>query len=80
MLTLVDLRGYTGDPLERLPRAAVDREAARESVRALVADVRARGDVAVREASSRFGGSAAEPRRISAADLSTGASPVGLEL
>ncbi|MGH2793938.1 MAG: histidinol dehydrogenase [Actinomycetota bacterium] len=64
MLTLVDLRGYTGNPLERLPRAAVDREAARDSVRVLVADVRANGDLAVHEASERFGGSPHEPSRI----------------
>jgi histidinol dehydrogenase len=74
VLTLVDLRGYTGDPLERLPRAVVDREAARASVRTLVADVRARGDEAVRDASKRFGGSSEEPRRIPAADLAAAAS------
>ena len=74
MLTLVDLRGYTGDPLERLPRAVVDRDAARASVRTLVADVRARGDEAVREASKRFGGSPAEPRRVPAAELAAAAS------
>ena len=74
MLTLVDLRGYTGDPLERLPRAVVDRDAARASVRTLVADVRARGDEAVREASERFGGSPAEPRRVPARDLAAAAS------
>ncbi len=73
MLTLVDLRGYTGDPLERLPRAVVDREAARDSVRALVADVRTRGDDAVREASRRFGGSAAEPRRVDPAEVAAAA-------
>ena len=64
MLTLIDLRGYTGDPLERLPRAAVDRDAARASIRELVADVRTRGDAAVREASAGFGGSPNEPRRV----------------
>ena len=69
MLTLVDLRGYAGDPLARLPRAAVDRDAARDSVRSLVADVRARGDVAVREASVRFGGSTHEPRRVPGPEL-----------
>jgi histidinol dehydrogenase len=69
VLTLVDLRGHDGDPLERLPRAPVQREAARERVRALVAEVRARGDAAVREASGRFGGSPAEPRRVPPAEL-----------
>jgi histidinol dehydrogenase len=72
VLTLVDLRGYSGDPLERLPRASLDRDAARESVRAVVADVRSRGDAAVREATTRFGGSASEPRRVSAEEIAAG--------
>ena len=74
MLTLVDLRGYSGDPLPRVPRASVDREAARESVRVVVADVRARGDAAVREASKRFGGSPAEPRKVDPDDVAAAAS------
>lgn len=64
MLTLVDLRGYTGDPLGKLPRAAIDLDAARASVREIVRDVRARGDAAVRDAAERFGGSRFEPRRL----------------
>ena len=55
MLTLVDLRGYDGDPLVKLGRARVDREAARTDVRARVAAVRERGDVAIREDLERFG-------------------------
>lgn len=55
MLTVVDLRGHTGDPLELLPRATVDREAARANARAAVAEVRARGDAAVVELQARFG-------------------------
>lgn len=57
VLTLVDLRGYTGDPAGRLPRGAADLDAARDAVRAVVRDVRARGDEAVRDAEERFGGS-----------------------
>ena len=80
MLTLVDLRGYSGDPLERLPRAVLDRDTARESVRALVRDVRERGDAAIAEASKRFGGSAAEPRRVPASEIAAARerSPAGL--
>lgn len=55
MLQLVDLRGFEGDPLARLPRAQVDREAARTSVRAIVAAVRERGDAAVLELQARHG-------------------------
>jgi histidinol dehydrogenase len=80
VLTLIDLRGYTGDPLERLPRAAVDREVARDSIRALVSDVRARGDAAVRDATARFGGSPNEPRRVPASDLRDASSKCAPEL
>lgn len=55
MLELVDLRGFSGDPLERLPRAIVDREAARAAVRDIVAAVRADGDAALLELQGRFG-------------------------
>ncbi|HEX9713862.1 MAG TPA: histidinol dehydrogenase [Actinomycetota bacterium] len=55
MLTVVDLRGSDGDPLTRLPRAVVDREAARGTVRGIVADVRDRGDAAVLEQQERYG-------------------------
>src|SRR5438445_13777950 len=55
MLTLVDLRGYAGDPLERLPRATVDRDAARATVREIIAAVRARGDAAALELQARYG-------------------------
>jgi len=72
VLTLVDLRGYSGDPLERLPRAPFDRDAARASVREVVAAVRTRGDAAVAEASRRFGGSWAEPRRVSSGEIASG--------
>jgi histidinol dehydrogenase len=55
VLTVVDLRGDAGDPLARLPRAFVDREAARETVREIIAAVRAGGDAAALEQQERFG-------------------------
>jgi len=55
MLTVVDLRGDAGDPLARLPRAAVDRDLARETVREIIAAVRAGGDAAALEQQERFG-------------------------
>src|SRR4029077_19146736 len=55
MLTVVDLRGDAGDPLARLPRAAVDRDLARETVREVIAAVRAGGDAAALEQQERFG-------------------------
>lgn len=68
MLTLVDLRGYTGDPAARLPRAFADREAARASVREIIAGVRARGDDGLREAIGRFG-SVPASLRVPAAEI-----------
>ena len=72
MLTLVDLRGYTGNPSGSLPRAAYDRDSARASVREIVSDVRSRGDAAVRDAAKRFGGSGSEPRRVAASEIAEG--------
>jgi histidinol dehydrogenase len=80
VLTLVDLRGYTGDLLAKLPRPLLDRDAARESVRSIVAAVRDGGDAAVRQTAVQFGGSAAEPRRVPVADIAAARqkSPAGL--
>lgn len=55
MLTVVDLRGDAGDPLARLPRAIIDRDIARETVREIIAAVRAGGDAAALEQQERFG-------------------------
>lgn len=54
MISRLDLRGSTVDPRDVLPRALLDVEAAVESVRPICADVRARGDDAVREWTARF--------------------------
>src|SRR5919201_1346150 len=72
VLHVIDLRGSDRDPAELLPRApAADVAAARASVRALVADVAARGDQAVAEAARRFDGVQAPPAewRATAAEL-----------
>jgi histidinol dehydrogenase len=55
MLTLVDLRGYTGDPLAMLPRADVVTAEARETVRAIVDEVKRRGDAGLIDIEQRFG-------------------------
>src|SRR6266513_2907548 len=55
MLTVVDLRGDAGDPLARLSRAVIDRDLARETVREIIAAVRAGGDAAALEQQERFG-------------------------
>jgi len=62
VLARLDLRGVT-DPAPLLPRPSVLGEAAViDAVRAILADVRQRGDVAVRELTNRFDGvDVAEP-------------------
>jgi histidinol dehydrogenase len=67
VLRRIDLRapGSTG----ALPRAAIDVEAAVEAVGPVVADVRARGDAAVRDASRRFDGVVPESLRVPAEAL-----------
>jgi histidinol dehydrogenase len=56
MLSLVDLRGFTGDPMERLPRARVDLESARAAVRDTIRAVRSDGDDAIRSLTKRYDG------------------------
>jgi len=64
VLPVIDLRGSDRDPSGLLPRAQrADVAAARASVRAIVDDVAARGDVAVAEAARRFDGVDTPPAR-----------------
>lgn len=55
-LRLLDLRGDRSDPRSRLPRPRVDLDAAREGVEAILAEVRADGDTALRGLTRRFDG------------------------
>jgi histidinol dehydrogenase len=58
VLRRIDLRGAAPGPevAARLPRAAVDVEAAVEAIRPVVEDVRERGGAAVREATEKYDG------------------------
>ena len=56
VLRRLDLRGPLGDLRTRLPRPSSGGEAPIEAVKAILADVRARGDDAVRDATERFDG------------------------
>jgi histidinol dehydrogenase len=56
MLTVVDLRGYTGDPLERMPRARLSASEVRGPVADVIAEVREGGDEALRRLTERFDG------------------------
>ncbi|MGH9155035.1 MAG: histidinol dehydrogenase [Acidimicrobiales bacterium] len=56
MLRRLDLRGATGDWRSTIPRPPAAIEPPVEAVRAILADVRARGDDAVRDCTERFDG------------------------
>jgi histidinol dehydrogenase len=69
MLTRLDLRG-TGDAvLARLPRPEMGDLAPTDVVREMLAEVRKRGDAAVREYTARFDGAEVDELRVSPADL-----------
>ena len=67
MLQRLDLRGAHGDLRELLPRPRAQVEPPVDEVRALLADVRARGDVALRELTARFDGAHIDQLRVDAA-------------
>ena len=69
MLSLLDLRGFTGDLRTRLPRPSVAQDAPVDAVRQILADVKARGDVALRELTERFDGVRLSELRVPIADL-----------
>jgi len=69
VLQRLDLRGVTGDLRARLPRPQAQVEPPIEEVRALLADVRQRGDEALRELTSRFDGAAIDELRVPAAEV-----------
>ncbi len=56
MLTRLDLRGVTGDLVDRLPRPDPGGAGPVAAVQAIVADVRERGDASVKELTERFDG------------------------
>ncbi|MBU6329956.1 MAG: histidinol dehydrogenase [Acidobacteria bacterium] len=70
MLNRLDLRGRSdGDLLGDLPRPEPGGEAPIEAVRAIIAEVRSRGDVAVREFTERFDGVSAPSFVVDRAEL-----------
>src|SRR6187401_261344 len=69
ILQRLDLRGVTGDLRGRLPRPAAQVEPPVEEVRTLLDDVRARGDVALRELTKRFDGAVIDDLRVPPAEV-----------
>ncbi|MDQ1401978.1 MAG: histidinol dehydrogenase [Actinomycetota bacterium] len=71
MLNRLDLRGVPSGPdlRARLPRPAAAKEPPVAAVQAILADVRERGDVALREYTQRFDGAVIDELRVPPADL-----------
>jgi histidinol dehydrogenase len=63
VLDLLDLRGFTGDLSTALPPAE-DPEGPLGDVRSIIADVRARGDAALRDLTARLDGAAIDDVRV----------------
>jgi histidinol dehydrogenase len=64
VLRRLDLRGVTGDLRARLPRPQAQVEPPIDEVRAILADVRERGDDALRELTARFDGAVIDELRV----------------
>ncbi len=56
MLTRIDLRGFTGDVADRLPRPSAPADGPVDAVREILSEVRASGDEALRDFTRRFDG------------------------
>jgi len=69
VLQRLDLRGVGGDLRGRLPRPKAQLEPPIDEVRALLADVRQRGDVALREVTARFDRAEVDALRVPDADV-----------
>ncbi len=69
MLQRLDLRGVHGDLRSQLPRPAAQVEPPIEEVRTILADVRERGDDALRELTARFDGADVDELRVAPDDV-----------
>ena len=69
MLRRLDLRGSVQDVQSVLPRPAIAGEGPLDEVRAILADVRQRGDIALLEMTSRFDGADLEAIRVNPAEV-----------
>ncbi|HVC24112.1 MAG TPA: histidinol dehydrogenase [Acidimicrobiales bacterium] len=69
MLSVLDLRGVPAAQAIHLPRPDLGAEGPVEDVRAILADVRSRGDAAVRELTRRFDGVDLGELRVPAAEI-----------
>jgi histidinol dehydrogenase len=80
VLRRLDLRGPLGDLRTRLPRPSAGGDAPVEAVKAILADVRSRGDEAVREYTERFDGVRLDDPRVPAEQLAAALEAVPADL
>ncbi len=80
MLKVLDLRGVPDDRALDLPRPDLGAEGPVDDVRAILADVRARGDAAVRELTKRFDGVDLGDLRVPQAELASALGRLNPEL
>jgi histidinol dehydrogenase len=80
VLQRLDLRGVTGDLRGWLPRPQAQTEPPIDEVRALLADVRARGDVALRELTERYDGAHIDDLRVPDSQVQAGLDAITSEL
>lgn len=69
MLARLDLRGFDGDLAAALVRPVSDDAGVLDAVRAILADVRARGDAAVRDCTERFDGCRIDRLRVAPEEI-----------
>jgi histidinol dehydrogenase len=69
MLSVLDLRGFTGELGARLPRPTIAGDPPVDAVRAILGDVKARGDAALRELTERFDGVVLDQLRVPSDEL-----------
>jgi histidinol dehydrogenase len=69
MLARLDLRGFDGDLAAALARPASDDAGVLDAVRAIITEVRTRGDVALRDLTERFDGCRVDALRVPAAEI-----------
>jgi histidinol dehydrogenase len=80
VLRRLDLRGAGLDLRDRLPRPAQDAAAPLAAVQEILADVRARGDEAVRDLTERFDGTRPAELRVPPADVAAALDRIPAEL
>ncbi|HEV2360664.1 MAG TPA: histidinol dehydrogenase, partial [Acidimicrobiales bacterium] len=80
MLSPLDLRGFTGELRSVLPRPNLAGDGPVSEVRAIIAEVRAHGDTAIRDLTRRFDGVDLEELRVPADDVAAAVDQIPKDL